>query len=467
MERFTLRQEYFGGILHDAKEITCHLLSPEEFDILRRITLGENAWQVLAQKAHGDAYASFEFLTTAQMEKKAKRLIEIGALIRDETKDIDDDRFLYPAAIRYIKPLVEIPQHCLTAPIRVYHTYTRLCNLRCPQCCSSSGATQDEQRMTVPQIASVMQKFSEAGTMEWRFTGGEPTSCPDFLEVLSIAKGLGMAVMLNTNGCWSDELLERLPEAGIGEIIISVEGREEINAKRRSPGVLQKVERVLNRINAHNHNNPANKIRGTINMTVAKDNVSEIEFVMDLAASFGFNLNFVPLRPYGRTLTGLVDSMLSTAEFMDFSEKVQKLRESPCGVNSGIQIIHRNMDLFCPDYPDKTKLPYPFNYSDCGALSTGFGLCPDGRVNACSFLMSDPDFLGPSMLEVSVEEAWLHPRMEIFRRAAKIGCHGCRFYMRQCEGKCRAMVLANGGKIASGKLIGYDPYCFGNLMPKK
>jgi radical SAM protein with 4Fe4S-binding SPASM domain len=433
MNRFTLRPEYFGGILHDAQEITCHLLSPEEFKILRQIVLKENT-------------------VSNEARLKVQKFLDIGAC---------------QANIRCVRSPKIMPQHCLTAPIRIYHTYTHQCNLRCSQCCVSSTADYVEQRMSLKQVELVMNKFYEAGTMEWRFTGGEPTSCSDFIDALGIAKGLGMAIMLNTNGCWSDKLLEYLPEAGIGEIIVSLEGREEVNDKRRSRGVYRNILKVLNRIRQHNQNHLNAKIRVTINMTVAKDNVGEVDFVVRLAASFGFNANFVPLRPYGRTLTDLTGAILSTEEFMKFSENVQRLREDPEIKNSGSRIIHRNMDLFCPDYPDKSALPYPFKYSDCGALSTGFGLCSDGKVNACTFLTSDPDFIGPSMLEVSVQEAWLHPSMEFFRKASKVGCLGCRFYMKQCEGKCRAMVLANDGKITDGKLIGYDPYCFRHLMPRK
>jgi radical SAM protein with 4Fe4S-binding SPASM domain len=207
------------------------------------------------------------------------------------------------------------------------------------------------------------------------------------------------------------------------------------------------------------------RIRVTINMTVGRDNVGELEFVARLAARNRFNLNFVPLRPYGRAPSELPQTMLSTAEFMKFSEQVQRMREDPEIVASGIRIIHRNMDLFCPAYPDSRWAPFPFNYSECGALTTGFGLCPDGRVNACSFLMGDPEFIGPSLLEVSVQEAWLDPSMEHFRRAEKLGCVGCRFYMQQCEGKCRAMVFAAGGKIRDGKLVGHDRYCYAAAMP--
>ena len=275
-----------------------------------------------------------------------------------------------------------------------------------------------------------------------------------------------MGVMLNTNGCWNDEMAEKLLNAGIFEIIISLEGREEANDRRRAPGVFKNIMWTLDRIKQYNKNNPEKRIMVTLNMTIAKDNVNELDFVVRLGARKGCNVNFVPLRPYGRTITDLRDKMLSTDEFKEFSRNVQMLREDPEVQDSGIRIIHKNMDLFCPDYPDKSQLPFPFNYSTCSALATGFGLCPDGRVNACTFLMDDPEFKGPSMLDVSVHEAWLHPKMERIRRAKRIGCCGCRFHMKQCEGKCVAMVLANGGKIEDGKLKGSDPYCFRHLMPK-
>ena len=40
-KRFTLREEYFGGIIHDAKEIFCYILRPEEFTLLRELKTGK------------------------------------------------------------------------------------------------------------------------------------------------------------------------------------------------------------------------------------------------------------------------------------------------------------------------------------------------------------------------------------------------------------------------------------------
>lgn len=447
-QRFTLRKEYFGGILHDAIELSCELLTPEEYDLLSDLYAGE-PFPV------GDLEKMSDLL-----QEKIEVLREKGALvINNNTVSLIDTR--------RIPPPEKIPKGCLTAPIRVYDTYTLHCACNCKQCCaSSSAAFSDLPRRTLAQTERIMRKFYEAGTMEWRFTGGEPTSCDDLLDAIGIAKGLGMAVMLNTNGSWDESMLHKIPNSGVDEIIISLEGGEQVNDTRRSKGMYRQAIRTFDQIALHNQEYPEKKIRVTLNMTIGADNAGEVEYVVRLGAQYGFNVNFVPLRPYGRARTELQGKMLSTEEFMNFSERVQQLREDPQILESGIRIIHKNMDLFSPDYPDRSGEPYPFNYSDCGALATGLGLGPDGRVNACSFLMDEEEYVGPNMLECSVQDAWLHPKMEFFRKAEKIACANCPFYMKQCEGMCRIMVMFNNGRIEDNKLMGTDPYCFRALMQK-
>ena len=432
--RFMLRKEYFGGILHDVNALTCEVLSVSEYAVLARsaaVGLPDPAWDTLAP-----------------------------AVLRRAESAGGAASFL--AALRAVPPARIIPQNCLTAPIRIYDTFTRRCNLNCPQCCAASNADFAEARRSIAETILIMRKFYEAGTPEWRFTGGEPTSCADLPGAIAAAKGMRMGVMLNTNGCWNEQQRLDLPASGLDEVIISMEGREEVNDQRRNAGTFRKSLLAMDAIDRHNRR--GGHVRVTINMTVARDNVSEVPYVVRIGAERGYNVNFVPLRPYGRTPRALPGAMMSTVEFHEFSRQVQCLREDPAIKASGIRILHRNMDLFCPDYADRSNYPVPFDYSDCGALSTGFGLCPDGRVNACSFLMDDPDMVGPSMLQASVQEAWLHPKMEMLRRAVKTECKDCRFYKRQCEGKCRAMVLAEGGAIRNGKLLGRDRYCHALLM---
>jgi MoaA/NifB/PqqE/SkfB family radical SAM enzyme len=152
-----------------------------------------------------------------------------------------------------------------------------------------------------------MRKFFEVGTMEWRFTGGEPTTQPDLFDQIATAKKLGMNVGLYTNGWWSKTIAQKVLDAGLNEIVISVEGRPEINDKRRKSGSFAKAIESLERIREFNRGKSEGRIKGIVATAIGRDNVSEIEFLMRLAAQYGVDINFMPLKPSGRarsTLTG-------------------------------------------------------------------------------------------------------------------------------------------------------------------
>ena len=107
--RFTLRKEYFGGILHDVEALTCEVLSPSEYGVLAR------------SAAAGSADPAWHRLGLAV----GRRVGSAGGVLA------------FLAALRPVPPAPIIPQNCLTAPIRIYDTFTRRCNLNCPQCCAA------------------------------------------------------------------------------------------------------------------------------------------------------------------------------------------------------------------------------------------------------------------------------------------------------------------------------------------
>ncbi|HLC94528.1 MAG TPA: radical SAM protein [Patescibacteria group bacterium] len=449
--RFTLRKEYFGGLVHDVSTTKYELLQPEEYDFLSHLTAAENVvfQQVVEKNPH--------------LKERVERFKNIGFI------DVDDSGLLF-VNVRLIPPPSLLPEKSLVAPLRVYDTYTQQCNLRCSHCYFSSSPLINEKRRTLEQTAEIMRKFYEAGTMEWRFTGGEPTIHHDVFDAITIVKGFGMNVSLNTNGWWSDKIAQKVLSAGLSEIVISLEGRQEVNDERRRKGAYINIIETFDRIAAHNISSPHKKISTVINVAVGRDNISDVDFLIRLAAQYGYNINFIPLKPSGRAKNHLQSSLLSTHEFMQFSRTVQKLREDPQIIDAGIHIGHKYKDLFCPDYKDQSDKPFPFNYSECGALTTAISMLPDGRVFACSFVLDlDPhgEFIGPNMISSSVEDAWFHPNIEKFRKAEKTGCIDCTYYMRQCRGVCKATVLGYGGEIKDGKLIGKDPYCYAHLLSKE
>jgi len=438
--RFAFRKEYFGGLLLDFENYTSEILNSKEYDFLEEIENGKNFFQNLQNPKLK------KFITKLQQ----RNIIEItpwGELLINN--------------IRRIHPPQRIPKDYLSAPLKVYDTYTRRCNLACKQCYASANPNFVEKRRTIFQTKAIMRKFYEVGVMEWNFTGGEPTIIPDLLDAIKIAKRFKMKVSINTNGCWEPRITKKILISGVDEFIISLDGREKTHDKKRGPGIFKKVIKTLDQIYEYNQNNYKNKLKVTLNMVIGKDNIQDIEYISSLGVRYKYNIKFVPLKFGGRAYANL---MLSTREYMKFAKKVQQLRQISEIKESKIKILLNHKDLFNPDYPDRSNLPYPFNYSQCTALTTAMDILPDGRVVACSFLMDKPEFIGPNIFDVSVYEAWRHLVMERFRRAQKQSCANCRFYMRQCRGPCRSSVLLSGGKIKGNKLIGRDTYCFKDLL---
>lgn len=449
--RFTLRKEYFGGLVYDSNTAKHELLTQSEETAIRKMTLVDSE--------------SFEKFI-ANVPEAAERIADFQ---RFGFIDKHPDGSLSLVSVRAVDIPESIPDGILTAPIRVFDTYTKQCNFDCEHCYFSSSSFIQEERRTIEQTAEIIHKFYDAGSMEWRFTGGEPLTQPDIFDAIAITKSLGMNVGLYTNGWWSHDSARRILNAGLNEIVISLEGREEVNDRRRKPGAYKKVLQTLNLIHEYNQSNSGHKINVTLATVVGRDNMDDTEYLIRLAASFGYNINFIPLKPSGRARDTLRDALPTTEEFMLFSQTIQRMREDPQVAASGIQIFHKYKDLFCPTYPNRSDQPFPFNYSECGALTTAITLLPNGQLISCPFVFEQDvagNFNGPNLIDVPLEEAWRHPNFKKFRNATKTDCLDCQYYMRQCRGACRATVLGYGGEIKDEKLIGKDPYCYAPLMPK-
>jgi len=442
--RYTLRKEYFGGIIHDTKTLNIEILTKDEYTFIASIVKGLKIKKNLGEK-----------LATT----KVKQFINKGYIITNKKGRLEAPE------MRSIKPPKKINEGMLTAPIRIFDSYTRRCNFNCDQCYFSSSAFVTEVRRTIDETKKIIKKFYDSGTMEWRFTGGEALIIPDLFEAIKEAKKYGMNVGIYSNGWWVESIAQKVFDSGIDEIAISLEGRPEINDKRRRKGGYDRAIQTFERIYKFNKKNPNKSIKVIIATAVGKDNLKDVPFLVDLVAKYGFNINFIPLKPSGRARYTLTDEMLNPVEYKEFAKIVQNLRKNV--KKSGIKISLKYKDLYCPTYEDKSNKPFPFNYAECGALTTYLSMLPNGQVFSCPFILdvdSEGKYMGPNMINFSVDEAWNHPNFERYRNAEKVGCTDCKFYMNQCRGKCRATVLGFGGKIEDGKLIGDDPQCFAQLI---
>lgn len=108
-------------------------------------------------------------------------------------------------------------------PIVVWNL-TRTCNLKCVHCYTASEAKKYPDELTTDQCKAVLRDLAEFKVPAVLFSGGEPLVRPDLFELAEFARGLGLHVVLSTNGTLIDEpIAQRFVELKFAYIGISLD----------------------------------------------------------------------------------------------------------------------------------------------------------------------------------------------------------------------------------------------------
>jgi len=114
-------------------------------------------------------------------------------------------------------------------PIVVWNV-TRTCNLRCVHCYSDSYAQKYPGELTHEEAKRVIDDLVSFKVPAVLFSGGEPLTRPDLLELMEYAATSGLRVTLSTNGTLIDEpTAQWLHEIGLTYVGISLDGIGETN----------------------------------------------------------------------------------------------------------------------------------------------------------------------------------------------------------------------------------------------
>ncbi len=195
-----------------------------------------------------------------------------------------------------------------TGPVVVYNCTSR-CNLRCLHCYSSSGACHGDSELSTRQARSFLALLPQVGCPVVLFSGGEPLLREDLFELLGEAKGLGLRTVLSTNGTLIDaRAAERLAEAAVSYVGISIDGREEFHDKfRQKKGCFAAAMRGIESCRQAG-------LRTGLRFTITAENAEQIEAAFDIAADSGTRrICFYHLIRSGRAVE-LEDQALSSQQ---------------------------------------------------------------------------------------------------------------------------------------------------------
>lgn len=194
---------------------------------------------------------------------------------------------------------------------------TEKCSLRCTYCMPADGlpAIPRDDLLSAAEIARLVGiGWRSLGVKEVRFTGGEPLTRGDLVEIvrLSALAAPGIPLAMTTNGIGLDRRAAALREAGLTRVNVSLDtvDREHfsrLTRRDRLPAVLRGISA------AH----AAGFAPLKINAVLMRETLSDAPELLAWALAHGAQLRFIEQMPLDADEAWQRSEMVSAAELLD------------------------------------------------------------------------------------------------------------------------------------------------------
>lgn len=177
---------------------------------------------------------------------------------------------------------------------------TNACNINCVTCIRNSWP-DETGRMPIELFRDLIAQLSHFPEIaKFNFGGfGEPLSHPDFLEMATLAKGLGCTVEVTTNGLLLDTAMAREVARLVDTVVVSVDALDRDRyAEVRRGGDLGAVLENTGRVMSEKYHLGIRKPRVGVEFVAMKSNLDQLPGFVDLlrsgVASFLIVTNLLP-----------------------------------------------------------------------------------------------------------------------------------------------------------------------------
>ncbi len=174
---------------------------------------------------------------------------------------------------------------------------TRGCNLKCVHCRASAQDCLDPLELTTQECKVFLGQVREVGSPIVILTGGEPLLRKDIFEIAEYGHGLGLKMVMATNGTLlSPEIVSRLKAVGIKRVSVSIDGHD-----AKTHDGFRKVEGAFERAMDGIQCLREMGMEFQINTTITRENVDCLKEITDLALKMGAAAHHIFLLvPVGR-----------------------------------------------------------------------------------------------------------------------------------------------------------------------
>jgi len=325
-------------------------------------------------------------------------------------------------------------------PLALLAELTHRCPLRCPYCSNPRELARASAELDTATWSRVFNEAAALGVLQVHFSGGEPLVRRDLVELVADAAKAGLYVNLITSGIRLDaDRLARLVEAGLEHVQLSLQDSDPARGDRIAglAGAQQAKHRVARLVGEAG-------LPLTVNAVVHRQNLENLEDIIDLAVTLGADrLEVAHVQYYGWALANRAALLPSRQQLDTATATVEEARARLIG-----RLV---IDYVLPDY-------HAHRPKACmGGWGRRFlSITPSGKVLPCHAAESLPGLRFPTVGEASLAQIWHHSAaFARFRGTAWMAepCRSCE--RREIDwGGCRSQAVALTGEAART-----DPVC--------
>ena len=316
---------------------------------------------------------------------------------------------------------------------------TNACNMFCDHCYREAGCKAEEE-LSTSEAKTLLEQIAKAGFKIMIFSGGEPLTRPDILELVSYATSLGLRSVFGTNGTLITlEMARKLKEAGAMGMGISLDSmdKKKHNEFRKFEGAWEGAVQGM-------RNCRAVGLPFQIHTTVMDWNNHELEAITDFAVAEGAVAHhFFFLVPTGRAKTIEAESLRAE----QYEETLTRIMKKQTEVDIELKPTCAPQFMrIAAQMGIKTRFR-----RGCLAGTAYCIISPRGKVQPCAYLNME---LG-DVREMPFDEIWRNNEVLNTLRTLeyKGGCGECEF-KRACGG-CRARAAFYN----DGDYMAEEPWC--------
>lgn len=329
---------------------------------------------------------------------------------------------------------------------------TRSCNLNCIHCRASSEKGPYQGELNTRKSIEILDQIARTGSPIIILSGGEPLLRPDIFELAEYGTGLGLRMVMGTNGTLlTSSVIEKIKSSGIQRISISLDGADSQSHDqfRKVKGAFDASLRGIALLKEAG-------IEFQINTTVTRHNLNQVSGILDKAIELGAVAHHIFLLvPTGRA-RDMINQEIDAHEYEKLLHWFYTMRDrTPLHLKATCAPhYYRILRQEAHSKGEKVDFhTYGLDAVTRGCLG-GISFCfisHDGIVQPCGYL----ELTCGDLKEASFDSIWKGSK--IFGRLRDFSeykgkCGICE-YKRVCGG-CRARAFE-----ATGDYMAEEPLC--------